>query len=41
MKTGLVESILLGASLAAVVAVAGRADRLAPLNSDSEPSRMD
>jgi len=41
MKTGFVKSILLGTSLAAVLAVSARAETLAPLNSDSEPNRMD
>ncbi len=41
MKSNFVKSLLIGGSLAALLAVAARADALAPLNSDSEPNRMD
>jgi ribose transport system substrate-binding protein len=41
MKSGFVKSIMLGSSFAALLCAAAHAEALAPLNSDSEPNRMD
>jgi ribose transport system substrate-binding protein len=41
MKTRFVKSSLWGLSLASLLAIAAHADALKPLNSDSEPDRMD
>lgn len=41
MKSKFVKSALLAASLATLVSFAARADALKPLNSDTEPDRMD
>jgi ribose transport system substrate-binding protein len=41
MNLNFVKSTLLGASLVTMLAFAAKAEGLAPLNSDSEPDRMD
>ena len=41
MKASFVKSTLRGVSLASLFAFAAHADALKPLNSDSEPDRMD
>jgi len=41
MSSSLVKSTLWGASIVALLALGARADALKPLNSDSEPDRMD